>query len=667
MNTGPSDDAVALRAVFREEALELLDSLETCLLDLESNPGASDLVDSGFRSLHTLKGIAAMYGYQAVADLSHALESVFAEARSHHTEIPTTVLEIALQAADTMRAMVRADVPEENAEAEEFAKRLEAQLHATGSTGAAAAVHVDRRSPSPEMVTYRLTLHPSSEAFVRGLRPHAILTELAEFGEHSLVANFDAIPPLGELDPEICYLSWVLTFTTKEELLKVREALMFLDKSEYDLEVWVNEKFIPERRSGNERRVVAAPGATAGARAEKHTEDSIRVASRRLDGLVDLVGELVTAHGTMLNIGTRLQDQQLTALSEEIGRLAADLRESVLQIRMVPIGSVFGRFRRHVHDLAKELGKKVEIITDGGDTELDKGVLDRVSEPILHILRNCIDHGIESPEAREAIGKPASGVIRLSAAQAGGRVAISLTDDGAGIDLESVARRAAELGWLSGAALNDPDAVSQVLFRPGFSLKQEVTSVSGRGVGLDVVKRTIEDLHGSIGLKSELGFGTTITLSLPLTLAIVEGLISRIGDERFMIPLAMVVECAEFKKQASWDSHGRNLIELHDELLPVIDLRDFFTVGGRVPEHRIVVVVNDEGNRFALGVDSLVDNVQAVIRPLGRFVRSVEGISGMTVLGDGSVVPIVDPSDVLRAATAGAEASGEGGEAYPSV
>jgi two-component system chemotaxis sensor kinase CheA len=186
-------------------------------------------------------------------------------------------------------------------------------------------------------------------------------------------------------------------------------------------------------------------------------------------------------------------------------------------------------------------------------------------------------------------------------------------------------------------------------------------------VGLDVVKRTIEDLHGSIGLKSELGLGTTITLSLPLTLAIVEGLISRVGEEHFMIPLAMVVECAEFKKQASWDNHGRNLIELHDELLPVIDLRDFFTVGGRVPEHRIVVVVNDEGNRFALGVDSLVDNVQAVIRPLGRFVRSVEGISGMTVLGDGSVVPIVDPSDVLRAATAGAEASGEGGEAYPSV
>ena len=326
MTSSPSDDTAALKAVFREEALELLDALETCLLDLEENPSASDLVDGGFRSLHTLKGISAMYGYQAIADLSHALESVFAEARTTGAAISASVLEIALQAADTMREMVRTDDPEANADALEFARRLEAEVHATSTAPASQPGAGDRRSRRSGSERYRLTLDPSPEAFVRGLRPHAILSELAALGESTLTANLDEIPPLGEIDPETCYLSWQLDFTTKEPLLKIREALMFLDASEYELEVFVNDHFIPERRSGDERRTP-----TVSAKTEIRAEDSIRVASRRLDGLVDLVGELVTAHGTMVSLAASLHNPSLSALSEEIGRLSADLRESVLQ------------------------------------------------------------------------------------------------------------------------------------------------------------------------------------------------------------------------------------------------------------------------------------------------------------------------------------------------
>lgn len=649
----PSDDSIALRAVFRDEAIELLDSLETCLLDLEENPNASDLIDSGFRSLHTLKGISAMYGYQAVADLSHALESPFAQARSNGSAVSASVLEIALQAADAMRDMVRADEPKDNAEAIEFARRLEAQVHASDGPAVPVAL-VDRRAPSKGWETYRLSLHPSPEAFARGLRPHAILAEIRALGDSTLTACVDAVPALDEIDPELCYLSWALTLTTDKGLSAVREALMFLDESEYNLDVLVEDSFIPELRTGDERRTAAVSVGT-----EARIEDSVRVASRRLDGLVDLVGELVTAHGGMSNLSSSLGDARLMALTEEIGRLAADLRESVLQIRMVPVGSVFGRFRRHVHDLARDLGKKVEIETKGGETNLDKGVLDRVCEPILHILRNSLDHGVELPDVREAGGKSAVGTIRLSARQAGGRVMITIIDDGAGIDLNAVTARATGLGLLPAGTQADDDAITQTLFLPGFSMSEQVTSVSGRGVGLDVVKRTIEELHGSLSLRTELGRGTTLTLSLPLTLAIVEGLISRVGDEHFMIPLAAIEECSEFHRQPSWKAHERNLIELHGQLLPAIDLREFFEIVGEEPEHRIVVIVSDDERRFALAVDSLVDNVQAVIKPLGRFMRRVDGVSGMTVLGDGSVVPIVDPGDILRVAGGGAAGTGE--------
>jgi two-component system, chemotaxis family, sensor kinase CheA len=317
---------------------------------------------------------------------------------------------------------------------------------------------------------------------------------------------------------------------------------------------------------------------------------------------------------------------------------------------MVPIGSVFGRFRRHVHDLANELGKQAEISMAGGETELDKGVLDHLFDPILHILRNSLDHGIETPSERIAAGKPPVGRIELRASQSGGRVHLVVADDGAGIDFARVREKAVERGLIGKHAQPDEEALGRLLFEAGFSTASGVTSVSGRGVGMDVVKRALDGLHGTVSLSSHKGEGTEVRLSLPLTLAIIDGLISAVGSERYAIPLAAVEECAEVNRPHSWKEHGRELLDVHGTFVPLVDLRSVFKVPGEPPEYQIAVIVRTDEHRYGIVVDALVDSVQTVIKPLGSFLKDAGGVSGTTVLGDGGVVPIIDPVELIRVA-----------------
>ncbi len=369
---------------------------------------------------------------------------------------------------------------------------------------------------------------------------------------------------------------------------------------------------------------------------------SIRVPADRLDYLVDMVGELVTVQARLSQAAATRQDSELTSIAEEVERLTAELRDCTLNIRMLPIGTTFSKFKRLVRDLSLELGKDIELKTAGAETELDKTVIEKLSDPLVHLIRNSLDHGIETPEEREAAGKPATGTVLLEAVHSGDSVVIEIRDDGRGLDPERLLAKAVDKGLVAADSQLAEGEIFELIFAPGFSTAKTVTDVSGRGVGMDVVKRSIDALRGTIGIQSEPGVGTTISIRIPLTLAIVESLLVKVGQDSFVLPLAAVEECVELTREDVAKAHGRNLVPVRGQLVPYIPLRERFAIHEEPPAIEQVVVTGVGGNRVGFVVDHVVGEHQTVIKSLGRMYRDVQGISGATILGDGSVALILD-------------------------
>jgi two-component system chemotaxis sensor kinase CheA len=377
---------------------------------------------------------------------------------------------------------------------------------------------------------------------------------------------------------------------------------------------------------------------------------SIRVASDKLDSLVNLVGEMVTVQARLSQASAYRSDPELLSISEEVERLTAELRDQTMSIRMLPIGTTFSKFKRLVRDLSKELGKEIELTTEGAETELDKTVIEKLNDPMVHLIRNCIDHGIETPDIRSRIGKPVQGMLHLSARHSGAYVLIEIMDDGAGLDADAIRAKAVEKGMITPDAELTEKEIYSLILAPGFSTAKTITNVSGRGVGMDVVKRAIDNLRGSIGITSQKGVGTTITLKLPLTLAIIEGLLVKISEEYFVLPLSVVEECVELTRQDIANAHGRHLANVRGQIVPYIRLREQFTINGKQPEIEQIVIVGIEGRRVGFVVDNVVGEHQTVIKTLGRVYKDIEGISGATILGDGTVALILDIQKLVQTA-----------------
>ncbi len=375
---------------------------------------------------------------------------------------------------------------------------------------------------------------------------------------------------------------------------------------------------------------------------------SIRVPADKLDVLVNLVGELVTVQARLSQAASLLNHAELASVAEEVERLTGELRDNTLNIRMLPIGTTFSRFKRLVRDLSRELGKDIELTTDGEETELDKTVIERLNDPLVHLIRNSIDHGIEAPGEREALHKPKTGNIHLSAAHCGAQVVIRIKDDRKGLDREAILAKAVERGLAAPNSECGDKEVFDFIFKPGFSTAREVTNVSGRGVGMDVAKRAIDALRGTIDMASEKGKGTTVTVRLPLTLAIVEGLLVALGADNFVLPLSIVEECVELTRNNAEKSHGRKIANIRGEIVPYIRLRDEFNIDGESPPTEQIVVVSLNSRRIGLVVDKVVGEHQTVIKNLGRLYKDVEAVSGATILGDGTVALIVDAAKVLK-------------------
>ncbi len=545
------------------------------------------------------------------------------------------------------------------------------------------ATPADKPAPDsaerPQLRTYRIRYRPAPDIFSHcDLLP--LFEELSTLGRCRTVALTNAIPPLDALDPAICHLSWDIVLATAAEAEKILAGFPAGEGNHLHMEEIGDGTDQPkrlgeilvergdlrredlERSLSRQKRVgemlvedgVVTPDKVRSALAEqealreqgKEAAASIRVAVGKLDHLVNLVGELVTAQARLTRMAAGSDLPGLSSLSEEIERLSADLRVTALEIRMIPIGTTFGRFQRLVRDLSRELGKEAELATTGADTELDKTVIERLGDPLVHLVRNCLDHGIEPPDLREASGKPRRGTVHLAAHHTGDAVEITVSDDGAGLDPDRIMSRAAELGLVpAGAVLSNREALALV-FTPGFTTSRSVTTVSGRGVGMDVVKRSVDALRGSIELRSEQGTGTTVTIRLPLTLAIVESLLVQVSDSRFVVPLDIVEECIEITDAAA--GTGNRVAEVRDRLVPYIPLRDRFEIGGAAPDLQQVVITRVNGDSIGILVDQVIGEHQAVIKPLGRIFRSVPGVSGATVLGDGDLALILDMATLVQ-------------------
>jgi two-component system chemotaxis sensor kinase CheA len=676
-----------LLETFREEVAEILAELESSLLELEENTADADAIDRVFRSLHTIKGSSAMVGLDKVADFVHDIESVYELVREGDLVVTRELINITLAAKDQLKSLVASLIDGEEIDSEALdaiGAQFSAMLPDTESVTAAARESV---KSAGEKTTYRIRFRPAPDMFQKGLNPLFILRELKQLGECLVIPQLDDIPPLEDLKEEWCYLHWDIVLTTEKEADDIRDIFLFVEDHclELTLEVIddgglldtqieykklgeilvergdldgakLNEALQSKIKIGEELidSGLVTPGNIETALAEqKHVQDirqvrknaeiasSIRVRSEKLDALVNLIGELVTVQARLSQHSSAIVDNDLLAISEEVERLTWDLRDQVLNIRMLPIGSTFTRYRRLVRDLCSDLGKNVVLETVGAETELDKTVIDRLTDPLIHLIRNSVDHGIELPEVREASGKPAVGTVRLSATHSGANVMIKISDDGSGLDRAALLKRGRELGLFSAEIDPSDRDLLNIIFTPGFSTAESVTNVSGRGVGMDVVKRAVEELRGSIDVHSQPGSGTEFTIKLPLTLAIIDGLLVNIADESYVFPLSAVEECVELRREDA-AANERNLANVRGEIVPYIRLRDFFTMHGEERDIEQIVIAQIDGMRVGFVVDYVIGEHQTVIKSLGKFYHGIKGLSGATILGDGNVALILD-------------------------
>lgn len=491
---------------------------------------------------------------------------------------------------------------------------------------------------------WKILFRPQPEALHRGVRVEALLRELAELGPCRVTADIAGLPALRDLDPTHVYLGWTIELAAPLRSEEVRAVFLFVEDyctlSVEELPMPPPAPEPPRTAPVVERRVSAQTEA-------KQEAATIRVRKEKLDNLIDLVGELVILQAILQLEAKRDQSGAFSVISENLARLTSDLRDTTMSIRMVPLEESFATFQRLVRDLSGQVGKELRLELHGGSTELDKNLVEALKDPLVHIIRNTADHGIEPAEVRRQRGKAAAGTITLAARQVGSRVEITVADDGGGLNLTKIKARAVERKLLDPAEL-DETRIQNMIFEPGFSTAETTTGISGRGVGMDVVKRNIERLRGEVWLKSVPGEGMTITLSIPLTLVIIEGLLVRIGGADYVVTLAQVEECVD-QGTPQPGSGGAALLNLRGRTIPIVSMREVLGLGAAGPgtEARLVIV-NSDGATVALEVDAVVGRMQVVIKPLSSTLRRIRTLSGATILGDGSVALILDVAEIVK-------------------
>ena len=662
-----------LEDAFKDESKELLAELEQTLLELEDDYGNEELIGKTFRILHTIKGAAGMFGFDDVSIFVHDVETAFEHIRNGEMKFTKEIADLTFKACDQMNLMIfeGGEGVDENCTREiiESFRKLIQDYNAE-------VQFVDSIRNEPEIEnkgnkdnkSYLVKFIPENNILSFGIDPLTLITELVELGETIIVAETSKIPEVSEINPEEIYISWNIVLKTSKSQDTIRDVFIFvedlcdLEILEIENDIYFDDSTVSEvvdkitsnpELNQDDLKIIQSSKHSFGedlltkkdsgkSKKGQEANKSIRVHSDKLDELVNLVGELVTVQAGLSQLVASYHDAKLSSVSEQIERLTWELRDNTLNIRMLPIGSTFNKFKRLVRDLSDELGKQVELSTEGAETELDKNVLEKLNDPLIHIIRNCIDHGIETPEIRLKNDKPAKGTVHLAAKQSGGNVVIEISDDGAGLNKNAIMKKAIDSGLITEDAELSDYEINNLICRAGFSTSGEITSVSGRGVGMDVVKQEIEGLRGTVEIDSQENSGTKIKLKLPLTLAIIDGLLVNISDSDYIIPLVSVEECVELTSKDIEASRGRNIIKIREEIVPYIVLREYFDSKKERNEIEQIVIVNIEGNRIGFVVDEVRGQHQTVLKSLGKVYKDIEGISGATVLGDGGIALILD-------------------------
>jgi two-component system chemotaxis sensor kinase CheA len=678
---------------FLEESFEGLELMESGLLDLKV--GDNETIDSIFRAAHSIKGGAGTFGFDNVTEFTHLVETLLDEMRDGRREINSKDTEILLDSVDCMRILIEAARDGEDYDHEKVSRtssRLSETLGEQQSTNN--NINNNESNESNESQSggrgYHIKFIPEHSLAKTGNDPIFIFSALKELGELSIFANTEELPALMDIDAQELYLSWHLTLLTdaekaevveifewvEDECLLVVEPIISTLGEEYIHSPPINtdsvmnelsaepqspnkvvsQEQLPSTKVENEQEV-AIDGKSKTIKGKGKADlGSIRVGVDKVDSLINLVGELVITQSMLSELGNDFdmtKIERLTSGLEQLLQNTKELQESVMRIRMLPISFAFNRFPRLVHDLAIKMGKEIELITHGEQTELDKTVMEQIGDPLVHLVRNAADHGIELKEVRLANGKPEKGTISLDAYHQGGNIVIEIKDDGAGINKEKVLDKAIGKGLIDGNSILTDSQVYDLLFEPGFSTAAEVTDISGRGVGMDVVKRNIQSLGGRIQVESVLGKGSTFKVNLPLTLAILDGQLVKVGSETYIIPLISIVESLQIdNKLINRVSGDMVLYRLRDDNVPVLPIYKMFNLETECTkiDKALLVVVEADRQKIGLMVDDLLAQQQVVIKSLNDNYQQVAGVSGATILGDGSVAMILDIPGIIQMA-----------------
>ncbi len=684
---------------FFTESAEHVETMESGFLELEQRPEDIDLLNRIFRAAHSIKGNAGMFNFTAIAGLTHKMENVLDLMRNEEIPVTPHGVDVLLRALDGLKGLLDAAQGAGEADQETIQgleKELQACQDGENGGGATAAPSSAEDTVAPQLAAWRLIKIdwvPLPELFQRGLDPAQIFKELHELGMVKVLqVQADKIPSLETMDPERCYLSWAVELETDVPMAKVEAAFDFVrDGSELTITDCAPKQAEPYKRVGElliEEGIVT-PGDVSDSLAKqkplgeilveekkvtpqqvdqalqkqqqlkKGEVASIRVDTEKIDKLINLVGELVITQSMITDLGEKFTMSQLPVLQERIVQLernTRELQERVMSIRMMPIGSAFHRFPRLVRDLSGKSGKQIQLVMSGEETELDKTLIEAIGDPLTHLVRNSADHGLEGPEERVAAGKPERGTVRLHAYHDGGNICIAVEDDGRGLNRDKIVAKAIERGLIAeGATLSDQD-IYQLIFRAGFSTADTITDVSGRGVGMDVVKRNIEGLGGTVSIDSTPGKGSKLILKLPLTLAIIDGMTVRVGEDNYIIPLITVTESIRPKPSDLQRIVGKGeVVNLRGEWVPLVRLYEIFNITPEYtdPVQALLVIVEVENRRVAVLVDELTGQQQVVIKTLEPNYRKVEAISGATILGDGQVALIMDVPGLAKLARIG--------------
>ncbi|HMV44730.1 MAG TPA: chemotaxis protein CheA [Leptospiraceae bacterium] len=705
-----------VKELFISESSEILQKMESILLFLEMNPVTDDKIHELFRSIHTIKGSAGIFGYEETVSFTHVVENLLDKVREKEIQLEKPLISLLLDCRDHISDLIEYAANGRSLEEQMRSVQNDLLVKLNSYLSNFKTTTKEKDTPAKESVTpiplsnpnanWHISLRFKQNTFRDGLEPFSVLKYLNKDGEIlNLVTLTNLIPDLENLQAEDCYTGFEIEYKSDKDMSFILQAFEFV---EYDCAISIlppdrtcqdiyNFLIDPNYKTKRLLRILLEMGAMT--RDELHqmnqwkrnktsnttlneslptvedesreiqqienietyvenkqvkqTKESnrenkiIRIDSSKLDHLINLVGELVIGGANINQLSQKRGDPELSESAYFMNHLIGEIRETALKIRMVQIGETFNRFQRTVREIGHELGKEIQLTISGGETELDKTVVEKINDPLVHLIRNAIDHGIEPKEERVAKGKPAVGQLTLNAFHETGSIVIEVKDDGKGLNREKILNKAQEKGLVSGDKQLSDSEIFRLIFKAGFSTADKITNISGRGVGLDVVEKNIDALRGSVQVFSEQDKGTTFKVRFPLTLAIIDGFLFRVGKSFYVVPLDLVVECLEYKEEESVDG-SKDYINLRGEVLPFIRLSEFFQTEEESNTRKNILVIQYAGKHAGLLIGTLHGEIQTVIKPLGKVFEKLKGISGSTILGSGEVGLIIDIPSLFK-------------------